>query len=386
MLQVRGPKIVIYPTRNESLDSFWKNYQEIGSHRESLSELQISCVRLNDKMIDRLKDLHPKIAISTISLHSCTADPERLGSYLENLPLETLRLHGFTFQRKICLPRNEQCMLAMSLREVSFNGSFWDGVDNLVEFLQLCVSLERVSFKCCGLSDEALNQIVSALQTLPHLKYLDLAANRCGPKGMRSITALIKQSTTLEHLDLSYQTLTEGKRLCLESFLAPALLHDRSKQLKVLRLAGNLIDDNGISQLASSLRSPSCSLQHLDLSTNEISSNGLATLGLCLKTNYHLTRLNLKSNFFSDLSSLLPIIEENYSLEYLEHSCHASEPSAKFIAQICHLNRGGRRLLCQEPNIPMGLWSKVLARCVQTKNCDAIHYFLQTGNLVMSSA
>lgn len=383
MLQIRGPKLLLYPTRNETLDSFWKKQDEISASPDQITEIQMSCLLLNNQMIERLKRLFQKVSVSRISLHSCTANPDILGPFLGELPLETLRLHGSTFQRRISLP--QQCALSQSLEELSLNGSQWESdVDVLIDFLKICVSLRRVAFKCCGLSDDALCQIVAALEALPNLQHLDFAANRCGSKSMEAISALIRHSSSLEHLDLSYQVLHRDDKLRVGD-LASAI-SEAGSHLKVLRLAGNLLDDEQAAQLAMSLTS-SCSLRHLDLSTNDISSKGLSPLSDALKTNLHLTNLNIKSNAFSDLSSLS--IEENYSLESLEHSCRGNRSGPananQTITHTCCLNQGGRRLLCHEPNVALGLWSDVLARCSRTKNIDSIYYFLRNGSLLKQS-
>jgi hypothetical protein len=204
-----------------------------------------------------------------------------------------------------CLPL-EHCSLSRSLEELSFNGSQWESVGDLICFLKLCVSLRRVSFKCCGLSDDATGQIVTALQTPTQFATLGL--------GMQAISALIWYSSSLKHLDLSNQV-RQGEEFYIQEVARS--LRQGGNNLKVLRLAGNLLDDKQVSQLAVPLRS--CSLQHSNLSTNDITSKRPThSIGQCIgdQSSFDLSQ--------PQVQCLFGFIQSFHGIEYLQHSCHTA--------------------------------------------------------------
>jgi Ran GTPase-activating protein (RanGAP) involved in mRNA processing and transport len=266
-----------------------------------------------------------------------------------------------------------------SLQELLLNGSHLGerAVETLANSFTGCPSssIQRVSLKCCQLSDQSIAKIVNVLHHLPKLECLDLVGNHCCQLGIQALANLLLQSSaTLQRLDLSFQL---GAMVIFP--LAHALADNTS--LTVLRLPGNGLDDKAMSCLARvALASTNTSLQHLDLSANDIGNEGLEVLGKALCKNHCLQSLNLKYNPISNLSVAKQWLVQNDSLESLEHSCCKTKQLQQWISYLCRLNQGGRRLLRQNP--PPSVWPLVLERCASSDNADAIFYLLQCGPIL----
>jgi hypothetical protein len=401
MLQVRGKRIIVYPTGDsETIHSLFQNesLNSSASFRETkleISELEISCTPLSAGMIEKVTQLFTSFKITRLSLMSCSSSSELLHVFLtvvesfqqikhlecnNNLihildekcmqKIATMSLQQLTFHGKFLSPLSlpvVQCPLSQSIQELDLNGSRLGSVEPLIQFLPNCFSLRRTLFKCSGLTDSSASQIVTALQHLPCLKHLDLMANHCCYLAIQALAVLLQFSTSIEYLNLSYQ---------LESNINIEMLTKAlplSKCLKVLKLAGNEINDSHASHLATSLAQERTVLQHLDISTNSISAKGLKILSTALTTNRHLKYLNLKYNSIFNLCGL--DISQNYYMERLDHSCNKRLSSSSKIDYFCRLNEGGRRLLRRKHGVQEGLWPEVLQRL----DAEGLYYFLRHG-------
>lgn len=438
MLVIRGTKLTLFPLRDETLESFWRDTEDVlASYSfglEGINELEISCLYLSHKMTDKLGLLLHPHTVTKISLQSCTATPLLLEYFLktvqscccpleslesngtlsdcwgpstmqilEEIPLKSLRLLGMRFPEQ---PVNDDENVHMTnvegegshptaatyrnilplhqeLQELDLTGCQWEQMDSsLLPFLKSCQSLKKVSFKCCRMEDTNLAQILNLLADIPKLHTIDLGVNQCGKSSIESVANLMESPTmSLQFLDLSYQVVpggAAGMSLDLER-LSQALISKRdsnnNNSFQVLRLAGNHIRDAELTYLAKALED--CRLERLDLSSNCISSQGLAILSQGLAKNQWLKTLNIRNNGFADLSTF-GAIEHNASLHSLQHSCVPNCPGSQLVDYVCKLNRGGRILLRQK-NVAPGLWPKVLEKCWQQKNHDALYYLLQQG-------
>ncbi|KAL3941672.1 MAG: hypothetical protein SGBAC_004013 [Bacillariaceae sp.] len=427
MLVIRGNKLTLFPLRDETLESFWRDTEDVLNQYslglDEINELELSSLYLSCGMTDKLGQLLQQHTFTKISLQSCTATSQLLDYFmkkvqcrcqleclesngtlsdcwspssmqiLEEIPVKTLRLLGMSFPQvhDVAMPDAEKeeednattgsnvqknKPLHEDLLELDLTGCQWAQLDSLLSFLESCTSLQKVSFKCCRLVDSGIAQILSTLASLTKLETIDLGVNQCGPEGIQAVASFLESpSTSLQFLDLSYQVVPGGVAFHFERLSQALMSNAKCKTpLKILRLAGNQIRDAQLASLAKALEH--CCLERLDLSTNCISNQGLQSLRQGLARNQHLKSLNLRNNEFANLSMFL--IMDNVSLHNVQHSCPPNCPGSQEVDYVCKLNQGGRILLRQQA-VPQGLWPTVLARCCQQNNSDAMYYLLQQG-------
>ena len=101
-----------------------------------------------------------------------------------------------------------------------------------------------------------------------------LYRNRIYPEGVKLITNALKNNFFLEKIDLSSNSIkNEGLRYIINGLIDNINLQD-------LNIQNNEINEKGISYMESKLTT--CKLQHLNISCNPISNNGLLSLGNCI--------------------------------------------------------------------------------------------------------
>uniref|UniRef100_A0A3B5L508 NACHT LRR and PYD domain-containing protein n=1 Tax=Xiphophorus couchianus TaxID=32473 RepID=A0A3B5L508_9TELE len=157
-------------------------------------------------------------------------------------------------------------------------------------------NLETLNLSGCLVSEEGCASLASALTSNPsHLKELDLSYNHPGDSGVkllsaglmdpywrlealryggtccRTLSSFISSTTSsLKDLDLSNNDLTDsGVKLLCEGLMSP------NCELKILRLSGCLITEEGCAALASALTVNSSHLKELDLSYNNPGEAGM---------------------------------------------------------------------------------------------------------------
>lgn len=116
----------------------------------------------------------------------------------------------------------------------------------------------------------------------------------------------------LLHLDLSYNGITE------QGSEAMALALKHNPKMKTMDLAGNKMN-NGIVAISNALPT-NRRLQHLSLSSNNITSKSTQSLGHALQRNYHLRHLTLSDNGIDDAGAahLMPAVANSHSLRSLD--------------------------------------------------------------------
>ena len=143
------------------------------------------------------------------------------------------------------------------------------------------------------------------------LTEVDLSSAEIMNVGAIVISVVLERSSSLTHLDLSFNHIDDDVASSLSWY----------SSLTFLNLQGNFIGDAGASSLSHALKANS-SLTNLNLSLTCISDAGASSLSQALKVNSSLTDLNLGKNRIGDsgASSLSEALTANSSLTALDLS------------------------------------------------------------------
>ncbi|XP_053179054.1 NLR family CARD domain-containing protein 3-like [Scomber japonicus] len=190
----------------------------------------------------------------------------------------------------------------------------------------------------CGLSETHCEVLASALKSNPHLTELDLGNNKLSDSAVKHLSAgLESPNCRLKTLRLMNCGLSETS--CAD--LASALKANPS-HLRELDLRGNNLQDSDVKLLSDLQQSPDCRLETLRLSDCGLSETHCEVLASALKSNPHLTELNLSGNNLSDsaMKRLSAGLESpNCRLKYLGlHGCGLSETHCEVLASALKSN------------------------------------------------
>uniref|UniRef100_A0A667WPH3 NACHT domain-containing protein n=1 Tax=Myripristis murdjan TaxID=586833 RepID=A0A667WPH3_9TELE len=159
--------------------------------------------------------------------------------------------------------------------------------------------LDELDLKAYNTSYEGRRRLIPAVRNCrkarlsnPHLTELDLSENQLLDSKVKLLSAgLESPNCRLETLRLSHCRLRGS---CCAS-LASAL--KSNPHLTELDLSENQLQDSGVELLSAGLESPNCRLKTLRLRRCRLSVSCCASLALALKSNPHLTELDLSENY-----------------------------------------------------------------------------------------
>ncbi|KAJ1073511.1 hypothetical protein K5549_019830, partial [Capra hircus] len=153
-----------------------------------------------------------------------------------------------------------------------------------------CV-LQRLELWWCQLGAPSCRHLSDALRRSRSLTHLNLRKNNLGDGGVKLLCAALGRAyCALQSLNLSHCSLTVAG--CCE--LAYAL--KRNGHLKILDVGNNAVQDEGVRELCSVLKSPSCVLQTLGLEKCSLTAVCCRPLSCVLGSSKSLENLNLLGN------------------------------------------------------------------------------------------
>jgi hypothetical protein len=239
-----------------------------------------------------------------------------------------------------------------------------NAITTLARGIQGNSKLKSLMLNRCSLEDGQIAALVSALENHPSLRELSVQGSSCRAKGIVAISGLLQSANTKPFkLDLSKQDFKRNEMFGI-SFLAPALLENRS--MRFLDLSSNNLTDIDVACIASAL-SENSALEELKLVNCSITNRGAKIIANKLPRMTGLKGLWLHDNPFDKDGALylLEAMRTNMHMEQLilprgrENSLDDIQREIEYYSM---LNRGGRRLLRSQNNIPLGLWPRVLGR------------------------
>ncbi|XP_062299572.1 NACHT, LRR and PYD domains-containing protein 12-like [Scomber scombrus] len=149
----------------------------------------------------------------------------------------------------------------------------------------------------CELSETHCEVVASALKSNPHLTHLDLSWNKLSDSSVKLLSAgLESPDCRLKTLILSWCGLSGTHCEVVASALKS------NPHLTDLDLSHNKLSDSSVKRLSAGLESPNCRLKTLRLSDCGLSETHCEVLASALKSNPHLTHLDLSHNKLSDSS------------------------------------------------------------------------------------
>jgi hypothetical protein len=266
-------------------------------------------------------------------------------------------------------------------------------VETLARGIQKNSGLKALKLNRCSLEDGQVAALIQALENHPSLRELIVQGSSCRAKGIVAISGLLQSDSKKPFkLDLSNQQFQRNGMFGI-SFLAPAL--PANKSMRFLDLSSNDLADVDVTCIASALCENSA-LEELKLTNCNISDNGVRIIAEHLPKMTGLKSLWLHGNPFGTqgANSLLDALRINMHLEQLLLPRDKGKPfddiqrkTEYFLA----LNKGGRRILLESNNVPVGLWplifervNKVRLNSLSARKAQAnVIYFLLQGPAFM---
>jgi len=193
------------------------------------------------------------------------------------------------------------------------------------------------------------------------LQRLDLSQNFIHATGAIALAAALEHNTTLKELDLSCND-NDVTLQCIGDAGTKAFgaALKKNTTLEVLKLSANHIGPSGCKALAEGLKA-NTSLKELYLDNNSIGLEGFTSLCKALETNTCLEIVSLQDTMVPIETcvqqALVQALNKNTSLLEM----HSTVVSAEG-AFLLELNRGLRKILRDDKEVPWALWPHVLER------------------------
>ena len=377
-------------------------------------------------MLDHfLNHQHPTTSIDTLTIEGGYRLPLKIGPTIQHLILRRVNLPGYTAEMvsenvATALQSNQLeslSLISMSIstelvtaltKTVLKNGVlqnldltdsrlyYDDGgtVSALADGLNMSTTIRSLCVSECHLMDEQISELVRGIGHHPSFRELNISFNKCRSFGMSALARLLRSSTPLTKLGMSFLAFGQGKRIDGVEEFCRAL--SANTTLEELEMGGNSFRDDDLPDIVNALCSSH--VESLDLSQNRFTD--LSPFVNRLHEMKHLRWLSIEDNRLTKANSLDALVEafttlessqnqendaidspgtsvNNYVLEDIEMDfvdSRGNDSPTKTQWNILNyyldLNWGGRRFLISEQGdntgnkIPISLlWPQIMERC-----------------------
>ena len=232
-----------------------------------------------------------------------------------------------------------------------------NGISILVNFFsdfrERFVTLKHVSLRynyLTSLGDTHFDQdhVDKTISTglLQSVESLNLSYNQFCDSGIAELFCALKCNETLRTLNVSHNNII-GNTVAISDYLQVNMT------LSELDLSTNNITDEGVKKFTESIK-VNTTLQNLDISHNIITDEGVKALAEAIQVNTTLRELNISSNKITDegAKALAEAIQINTTLQELNISKNwISKEGVMRIVEACTINRTLHKLVCTHNNL-----------------------------------
>ncbi len=286
---------------------------------------------LTAKELAYLKDKFPSIDINVLqdgSLHALILQDVKINTYNSKL-LRHIIEHSPRLNRLV-------------IRHSEFNP---EPLQDILEAVSANQQIRQVKLTDNKLGVLAIATLIDNIPALPHIRYLDLSNNPFGDNGVKPLLLALRKQQGIELLHLANASITDNSCAAISRFLS-----SRNVKLNHLNLSANRISNQGVQELSRSLEQ-NRTLQWLDLSANCIENEGTTELADALMLNTSLRGLILTENNIGEagISSLLQGLAINKSL--VELNLTGNQHSATIAKSLAELDKILIRNACQRASV-----------------------------------
>ena len=172
----------------------------------------------------------------------------------------------------------------------------------------------------CNVDDECVEMLAGGVNFMSSERLKDVRISKlhihhgnCTERGAITLMEILKETTTLQDLDVSSNSLGVGGATAIAEMLT------ENKTLQQLSVRQYSIGDGGATALAEMLKE-NRALQHLDVRRNSIGNEGATALAEMLKENRTLQQLDVSRNSIGDggAIALAEMLKKNSTLQQLD--------------------------------------------------------------------